>query len=493
MNALVAAPFLCGLLAGTVALVAPARARRALLVAGATLHLLAALALAWAVHDSGTLALHLGGWEAPLGIALVADPFAVVMVVLSGVLGLPVAWQMARVLPDEEFGAGTATLVPFLLAGVDAAFLTADLFHLYVAFEVLLMASFVLLVAGRGRSRHEATQRYLLPGVLSSMLLLAGVGAIYGLTGTLYLPEIADRVSELGDTPAVRGVACILALAFGLKAAVFPVAAWLPASYPAAPPPTVALFSGLLGKVGVYALVRVFTLVFPVQLEWLGPALVVVAGATMVAGVLAALAQWDMRGLLTFHVVSQVGYLIVGPALGTKAALAATVFYLFHNSVAKCALLLGTGVVRARRGTDRLKELGGLVSTDPWLAGLFLVAALALAGIPPLSGFWAKLLVLRAAVDVESWALLGVAAGVGVLTLLSMSKIWTTAFWGTVPETVETGRRERLGDLVPVALLVVVAVGLGLFAGPAITVADTAADALLDTSGYRAALAEARP
>ena len=495
MSVLVVAPVLAVLLAGTLALLFGGRAQRGILVAGTLGHLSACVALFVRVLADGVQVYHLGGWTAPLGIAFAADSFSAVLVVLTGLLGAAVAFQAAGSTPEEQLGTGTPALVFFLLAGVDAAFLTTDLFHLYVAFELLLLSSFVLLVAGGGREQRVAAVRYLVPGVLSSMLLLGGVGLTYGLTGTLFMPEAGDRVAELGPSTAVRAVAGVLALAFALKAAVFPVFAWLPASYPAASSAMAALFSGLLTKVGVYALVRVFTLVFPGEMSWLGPLMLVVAGATMVVGVLGALAQWEMQRLLTFHVVSQVGYLVVGFALGTRAALASTVFYVFHNSVAKACLLLATGVVRTRRGTDRLRELGGITKSDPLLAGLFLVAALALAGIPPLSGFWAKLLVLRAAVQSEAWIVLAVAAGVGLLTLLSMAKIWTTAFWGNEPEAAATDSSPARGvlELAPVALLALVAVALGLLAGPALEVADRAASELLDPSAYVEALRRPSP
>ncbi|MEM8884276.1 MAG: proton-conducting transporter membrane subunit [Planctomycetota bacterium] len=491
MNTIVIAPVLAALAAGTVALIGGARLQRGVLVVGALLHFGFAAALFSQVAQHGVLALHVGGWVAPLGIALVADSFAAVMVLLCGLLGFATSMQIARATPEDDLRSGVPAMTLFLLAGVDAAFLAADLFHLYVAFEVLLLASFTLLVAGKGAARRTAAIRSLMPGVLSSMLLLGGVGLLYGMTGTLFMPDAGAILAERGNDPAVRAVAGLLALAFALKAAVFPVYAWLPTSYPAAPSEIVALFAGLLTKVGVYALVRVFTLVLPNEMSWLGPIVLGIACLTMVIGVLGALAQWEMRGLLSFHVVSQVGYLVIGLGLGTKAALAATVYYLFHNSVAKTGLLLATGVVESRRGTGALKRLGGLAGTDPWLAGLFLVAAFALAGIPPLSGFWAKLLVLRSALDDHAWIVLAVAASVGALTLLSMAKIWTNAFWGSVPADAPAPRRSVL-ELAPLAMLVAVAVALGLFAGPAIEFAERAAAELLDPSGYRAALGGGR-
>ena len=492
VSTLVIAPVLVALIAGTLALLVAQRAQRVVLAGGALVHLGVCLALFARVLAEGVQAYHLGGWAAPVGIAFAADTFSAVLILLTGILGAAVALQVVHGNPSEVTD-GRPALVFFLLAGVDAAFLTTDLFHLYVAFELLLLASFVLLVAGGGRRERAAAVRYLVPGVLSSMLLLAGVGLTYGLTGTLFLPEAGARIAEQGSSPAVGAVAGLLALAFALKASVFPMFAWLPASYPAASSAMAALFSGLLTKVGVYALVRVFTLVFPAEMSWLGPVLLAAAAATMVVGVLGALTQWEMQRLLTFHVVSQVGYLVAGFALGSTAALASTVFYVFHNSVAKACLLLGSGLVRARRGTDRLRDLGGLVRTDPVLGAAFLVAALALAGIPPLSGFWAKLMVLGALVEGEAWIVLGVAACVGLLTLVSMAKIWTTAFWGPGPDPARPATGRRWTELAPVVVLALVTVALGLLAGPAMAVAQQAAGELLEPSAYVEALRRSGP
>ncbi len=494
MSVLVISPLLVALLAGTVALLFNQRAQKSIFFGGAFIHFVVCVALFLWIFRDGVQAYHLGGWAAPLGIAFAADSFSAVLVLLTGLLGLAVAPQAIQSRSKEPSNAATPSLFFFLLAGVDAAFLTTDLFHLYVAFELLLFSSFVLLVGKAGSKERVASVRYLLPSVLSSMLLLAAVGLTYGITGTLFMPEVGIRISELGPSTAISAVAGLFALAFSLKAALFPVFAWLPASYLAANSAMAALFSGLLTKVGVYALVRVFTLIFPEEMSWLGPLMLFVAAATMIVGVLGALAQWEMQRLLTFHVVSQVGYLIVGFALGTATALASLVFYIFHNSVAKACLLLATGVVRVRYGTDRLRDLGGIVKSDPWLAGLFLVAALALAGIPPLSGFWAKLLVLQASLESEAWIILAVAASVGILTLTSMAKIWTTAFWGEESGLKrESSLASRFIELAPVALLALITILLGCFAAPAIDISLRAASELLDPTAYIDALRRSIP
>ena len=490
-SALVIAPIATGLLGGVIAMLLPERRRGQALVVTALLHFGVALLLFLSVLDERHLVLQSGGWPAPLGISLVADLFAASMVLLTGFLGLVVSLQARRGLDAEEMGTGAAATIPILLAGVNTAFLAGDLFHLYVAFEVMLISSFVLLSQGNAE-RRQATVQYLIPSLLSSALLLAGVGLVYGVTGTLNMASLASLMTTDSVSPALGGAAGLLACAFLLKSAAFPVFAWLPASYPEAPPVLTALFAGLLTKVGVYALLRIFTLVLPGAAPWLPDALLVIAAATMVIGVLGAVAQWEMQRLLSFHVVSQIGYLLLGVGLGTPLAIAATLIYFLHNSIAKTALLLGGGLVRELRGHDHLKELGGLVRSQPWLSGLFLIAALGLAGVPPLSGFWAKLGLLRAALDAEAYVLLGVAATVSVLTFLSMAKIWSSGFWGTAPEgTRET--RLSWAALTPLGLLVAAVIGLGLAAGPAFELAEMAAEDMLDPSRYvTAVLGDAR-
>lgn len=484
----VVTPVLVPLLAGVLGLLVPARARAALLVTGALAHLAAAVALFLAVDDAGALGLTLGGWPAGLGISFVADLFAASCVLLCAVLGLAVSLQAAATLDRAELHGGAAALIPLLLAGVNAAFLSADLFHVYVAFEVVLMASFVLLALSGGEARRTATLRYLVPSLLSSSLLLAGVGLLYGRLGTLDMVEAGRLAGALEPDVALTGAGALLAVAFLIKAAAFPWSAWLSSSYPEAPGVILALFAGLLTKVGVYALVRVFTQVLPAHATWLPGVLGVIAALTMAGGVLAAMAQWQLRRLLSFHVISQIGYLLLAVAVDTALGLTALVFYLVHNSVAKTALLLGTDLVHARTGHDDLRRLGGLARSAPLFAGLFLVSALSLAGLPPLSGFWAKLTVVRASLEAEQLALAGCALGVSLLTLYSMAKIWSHAFWGEPADDAAPAIRFRARELVAPGLLALVSILMGLGAGPALELAERAAQQLLDGADYARAL-----
>jgi len=285
----------------------------------------------------------------------------------------------------------------------------------------------------------------------------------------------------------------LLLIAFGLKAAIFPLFFWLPASYHTAPPAVSALFAGLLSKVGVFALIRTFTLIIPLT-DTTRSVLLLIAVLTMVTGVLGAAAQGEFRRILGFHSVSQIGYMILGLAMFTPLALAGSVFYLVHHSIVKTNLFFVAGVVQQLRGTGELKKLGGLYAGRPALALLFLVSAMSLAGIPPLSGFWAKLILLQAGVAIGEYVAVGVAAGVGLLTLFSMTKIWAEAFWKEAPD--DAGplpeRRGLFLLMAPVVVLAAGAVALGLGAGPIVDLFQSAAEQLMDRSAMIAAVLDGR-
>jgi multicomponent Na+:H+ antiporter subunit D len=463
-------------------------AQRALGLAGTAASLVASLALLVRVLSDGIQVLQVGSWEAPFGITLVADVLAAVMVVLGSLSGLATAVYSLGSIDRAREEHGYWPLVHLLLMGVSGAFLTGDLFNLYVWFEVLLMASFVLLALGGSRSQLEGTVKYVVLSLMSSALFLAAVGLLYGMAGTLNMADLALRLRAHPSPGLVTAVGLMLLAAYGIKAAVFPVFSWLPASYHTAPAPVSALFAGLLTKVGVYALLRVFTLVFTQDTAFTHGLILGVAGLTMVTGVLGAAAQGEARRILSFHIVSQIGYMIMGLGLLTPLALAGSVFYLMHHIVVKTNLFLVAGLVERLRGTGRLERLGGLWSARAWLGLLFLVPAFSLAGIPPLSGFWAKLVLLKAGIDARSWGIVACAAVVSLLTLYSMTKIWAEAFWKAAPvdaPAVAAPTRGQLAAMVaPIVALALVTLAIGVGAGPVLDVAQRAADELIDPSVY---------
>lgn len=448
--------------------------QRTFSVAGSALHVASCVVL-FGLVQNGPQQASLGGWQPPYGISLFADELGATMALVGAVVGLLVLVFSLDEIDAKREAFGYHPLVHALLGGVTGAFLTHDLFNLYVWFEVTLMASFVLMALGGSRRQMIAAFKYMPMNFIGSTLLLAACGLTYGLAGTL---NMADLASKLPDAPPglVLTVASLLLLAFGIKAAVFPFYSWLPATYHTPPFAVTALFSALLTKLGVVSMYRMFLEPFASIGDGLLPVLVVVAGLTMVSGVLGAIAQNDFRQVLTFHIVSQIGYLILGLAIGTAAGVTAGIFYTVHVIIVKTALLLIAGIACRIQGTNNLKKMGGLAASHPWLAALFLVSALSLAGIPPLSGFWAKFGVVSAGLGSSAWIITGIALGVGMLTLFSMIKIWNAAFWGPAPEKDESAdeaaaavpAKPKIGWklIVPTAALAFASVVIGLVPGP---------------------------
>ncbi len=450
-----------------------------------------------AVLEQGVLAGQMGGWAAPFGITLVADNLGAVMVVITAIIAVAVSIYALADVDEAMERLGYHALFNVLIAGVCGAFLTGDLFNLYVWFEVMLIASFGLLVLGGRAEQIDGGIKYVALNLISTILFLSGIGLLYGMTGTLNMADLSQAVED-ADQGLLTVVAVMFMIAFGVKSAVFPLFFWLPASYHTPAFAVSAVFAGLLTKVGVYAMIRMFTLVFDHDTELTHTILLWVAGLTMVTGVLGAAAQNDFRRILSFHIVSQIGYMILGLALLTPLAIVGAVFYLVHHIVVKANLFLIAGVAQRLTGSTALAKIGGLYKSAPLLALLFLVPAFSLAGFPPLSGFWAKYILVKAALDVQGWVIAGVALTVGLLTIYSMTKIWAAAFWEAHPDGVEPrlaaiDGRTRAALLLPVAGLAAITVVIGMAPEPFVAFAEATAEQLLDPSAYvSAVLGEAR-
>lgn len=476
-------------------------AQRAVSLAGSVALLIASLLLLAEVHGGQVLATRFGDWAAPFGIAFVADLFSAAMVVITGLMAVAVSVYALAAGARERERAGFHPLYHGLLLGVCGAFLTGDLFNLYVWFEILLIASFGLLVQGGTRAQLDAGVKYVVLNLLVTTLFLMAVGFLYGLTGTLNMADLSRVLPGIGNQGLVGTLALLFLLVFGAKAAVFPLFFWLPAAYHTASAPVVAIFAALLTKVGVYAILRCFTLVFASTLDFIGPIVGVLAALTMVTGVLGAAAHHDMRRILSFHIISQIGYMLVGLAVATPLAIAGAVLYVLHHIVVKANLFLIAGAVREAGGSWDLKRIGGLHRSAPLLALLFVVPALSLAGLPPLSGFWAKFVVIRSSLEAGHVALAVVALVVGVLTLYSMLKIWNEAFWKAPGERSlqaaghwRRDRRTRLTMLAPVAALAAVTLTIGLWSEPFVDFSLRAAGQMLGHEAYvQAVLGDAAP
>lgn len=459
------------------------------------------LKLLESVYNKGIQAVQIGSWPAPYGITLVVDLFSAIMVVLAGLMGLAVALYSLVTMDAQRESFGYYPLLQILLMGVNGAFLTGDIFNLYVWFEVMLMASFVLLALGGTKPQMEGAIKYVTLNLMSSALFLAAVGILYGMVGTLNMADLSRKLSNVGEPGLVMTLAMMFLVAFGIKSAVFPLFFWLPASYHTPPVAISAIFAGLLTKVGVYALIRVFTLLFVQNVAYTHTLILVIAGFTMVTGVLGAMAQMEFRRILSFHIISQIGYMVMGLGLFTPLALAGSVFYIIHHIIVKTNLFLMSGVVFRLCGSFELKKLGGVYRSHPLAAVLFLIPALSLAGLPPLSGFFAKLILVKAGLETERYFIVIVALGVSLLTLFSMVKIWTEAFWKSRPLSDRDSELQMswrsnnsIGSLLfPVTILAVLTVAIGLAAGPVFNLSIRAAGQLLDSGDYIQAVLGERP
>jgi multicomponent Na+:H+ antiporter subunit D len=473
-----------------------------LLVLSATLAVSVALLALTVTGD--TLVVAVGGWAAPLGIVLVADRLAALMLVVSAAVTLCVlVYSIGQGMAGGDDPTPVSVYHPaylILTAGVTNAFLAGDLFNLYVGFEILLAASYVLITINATRSRIRDGTTYVVVSLLSSLIFLTAIGLIYAATGTLNLAQLAGRLDALPDSLQL-GLQCMLLLAFGIKAAVFPLSAWLPDSYPTAIAPVTAVFAGLLTKVGIYAIIRTQTLLFPD-----GPAadvVLVAALLTMTVGILGAVAQSDIKRLLSFTLVSHIGYMLFGIGLVSDAGLAGAIFYVVHHIIIQTTLFLAAGLIERRGGTTTLDRLGGLARLAPVLGVLFFLPALNLAGIPPFSGFLGKLGLLQAGVadgGALAWLLVAGSVVTSLLTLYAIGRVWNVAFWSTPrAEQAAAGATVR-GRVLPRTMvgatlaLVVLGTGLTVVSGPLSDVTTRAAAELHDREPYvRAVFAEESP
>ncbi|MGP7961473.1 Na+/H+ antiporter subunit D [Sanguibacter sp. A247] len=467
------------------------RAQRIITVVVLSLMLAVGIGLVIAA-DANPLVVNVGGWAAPVGIVLVADRLSALMVTVSSLVLLCVfLYSLGQGIADgDDDEAPVAIYHPtylVLAAGVSNAFLTGDLFNLYVGFEILLAASYVLLTLGGTGSRIRAGTIYVVVSLVSSAIFLVALAMIYAATGTVNLAQLAERLPEIDGTTRLI-LEILLMLAFGIKAAIFPLSAWLPDSYPTAPAPVTAVFAGLLTKVGIYAIIRTQTLLFPDSRS--DTVLLVAALLTMLVGILGAVAQDDIKRLLSFTLVSHIGYMVLGIALSSQTGLTATIFYVVHHITVQTTLFLVVGLMERVGGTTSLARLGGLAKIAPLLAILFFIPAMNLAGIPPMSGFLGKVGLLQGAAQLGTplgYTLLAGGIVTSLLTLYAIVKAWNKAFWQTPPQEIAPQRLPS-GMVGATVALVTFGLSLTLVAGPLFDYAGRAALTLRDRTPYTSAV-----
>lgn len=493
MTTLVPLPVAIPLIAAGLALVFGRRPRIQALITTAAISAVFAVSIALMVisHNHGPQVVNVGAWGAPVGIALVVDRLSALMLAVSAIVLLGVLiYALAQGIADGPEGAPLTIFHPtylVLAAGVANAFISGDLFNIYVGFEILLAASFVLLTLGGTGERIRAGSIYVVVSLLSSVLFLVAIAAIYASTGTVNLADLSGKLQEL---PANFQFAlqALLLVAFLVKAAVFPMSAWLPDSYPTAPAPVTAVFAGLLTKVGVYAIIRTQTLLFnDLRMDTI---LLIAAIITMLVGIIGAVAQDDLKRLLSFTLVSHIGYMVFGIALSSHTGLSAAIFYVAHHITVQTALFLVAGLVERHSGTTSLEQLGGLAKLAPALAVVFFIPAMNLAGIPPMSGFLGKIGLLQAGVNTGTpLAYTAVAASLltSLLTLYAIAKAWNKAFWQPAPAQLNPTPTPR-SMFGPTAVLAAVGVVLAIAAGPLYAYTDDAARDLSARTPYISAV-----
>ncbi len=482
---LLALPILLPLVTAVTLQLLPQRARllRVVAFAGATCSLAAAVSMLVRVEAAGIQVLRVGSWPAPFGITLVADLLSALLVTMVGIIGVAIAGSSFAGVDPRREAVGYHPLIQILLMGVSGAFLTGDIFNLYVWFEVMLIASFVLMSLYRTRAQLHAAYTYVGLNLLASALLLTALGILYGQAGTLNLADLARTWPER-RTPALDSALAMMFLtAFGIKAGLFPLFFWLPASYHTPPAAVGALFAGLLTKVGVYAMIRIFTLLFPDPAASVYTVILFLSATTMIVGLVGAIGQWDFRRVLSFNLVGHIGFTTVGLAVWTPSALGGSILYVLHHMLVITTLFLISGLFLRQRRTTDLRQLGGLYRSQPVVASLAMIPLFSLAGVPPLSGFIAKVAVVGPLLNSNHWVIAAVTLATSLLTMLSMSRVWDEAFWKPGPST-PVQARLNAALVAPIAWLVCLIVIFTVAAGPVYSLSLRAADQVLDPNGY---------
>lgn len=458
--------------------------QRVLTLIGLGLSLVTAFILMAKVRADGIQTLTLGSWPAPFGITMVSDMLSVLLVTTSILITFFVVWYSFTSIGEERERHYYYPAVLFMLTGVNGAFTTGDIFNMFVFFEVLLMASYVLIVLGGEKKQLRESIKYILVNVISSALFVITIALLYSVVGTVSMADIAVKVAEVGQPGILTVIAILFLLVFGIKGAIFPLYFWLPGSYAAPPMPVLALFGALLTKVGVYAITRVYTLFFIHNMAVTHELLLILSIFTIIAGCIGALAYFDLKHIMIYNIVIAVGVILFGVAQMNDNGMTGAMYYLMHDMIIKGALFLLIGIIIAITGTSNLRKMGGLMTTHAPLGWIYLVAAFGLAGIPPLSGFAGKLLIAKGAFEAGNvWGSIIMLAS-SLVVLLSVIRIFVYAFWGE-PKLEASREKIRYGSLmIPAVLLVILSVAYGVGTEWLVPYMTDASNVLLNPSTY---------
>lgn len=463
---------------------------RVLSVLGSLVGLGFAFNLFMKVLHGEILTMNAGNWEAPFGIIFVADLLSTTFVLLTAIAALAVSIFSATGVGRARMLYGFFPIFHFLIMGLNGAFLTGDIFNLYVWFEVVMISSFVLLTLGGRKAQLEGAVKYMALNILASTFFLTGIGILYGITGTLNMADLSGKIQLVENQSIVNLTAIFFLIGFGIKSAVFPLYFWLPSSYHTPPSAVAAVFGGLLTKVGIYAMFRVFTLVF-VPSEFIKDVFIGIGVMTILTGAFGALIKDNIRRLFSYLIVCHLGFIIGGLGMYTKIAFVGAIFYLIHDIIVKTNLFLMTGLIRQLRGSMNISKLGGLYAHYPKISILMAIVLFSLAGIPPLSGFWPKIYLIEAAYINGNYVFIASIIMGSFITLYLVAKIWSEVFWKDasqaefiVDKFEPLNRYKRVLLVLPIGILAGTSLYIGLNAETIIQVADRIADELVDTSFY---------
>lgn len=435
------------------------------------------------IQLEGILRLDFGNWLPPFGILFVADSFAMLLVLTTSfVTAICLIYAMYSIGEERE----KLFFYPFvhlLVAGVNGSFLTGDLFNLYVNFEVMLLASYALITHGGTKIQLKESIKYIVINVLSSSLFLIAIAYLYGSLGTLNLAHLSDRIAEVGQTPLLTGISLLFFIVFSIKSGLF-LYQWLPGSYSAPPTAIAALFGALLTKVGVYAMFRMFTLLFYHEPAITHTLIGVMAGITLIGGSIGALAYKDIRKIVSYNVVIAIGFILIGLAVSTTSAIEGSIYYLIHDMIVKALLFLLAGTIISLTKTTRFDHISGLIRNYPMLGWLFFLTMLSLTGIPPFSGFIGKMLIGLGTIDASNYLLLALGFISSLFVLYSLLRIFMTSFWGETMISKENEIPLKKGLIVPCIILMVATVVLGVGAESISAYITDAAQTLLNPQIY---------
>ncbi|HSP11692.1 MAG TPA: proton-conducting transporter membrane subunit [Salegentibacter sp.] len=467
-------------------------AQRVISILGSILHLGLTIYVFSYIWNNGTQTVQAGNWEAPFGITFVADTLSITLVLLTAIAGLAVSIFSASSMIPDRLRFGYFPIFHFLILGLNGAFLTGDIFNLYVWFEIIIISSFVLITLGGEKAQLEGAVKYFTLNFLASMIFLTAIAVLYGLTGSLNMADLANQVAAVENRALVQITAVLFLIGFGIKAAVFPLYFWLPASYHTPPTAVSAIFGGLLTKVGVYALIRVFTLIF-VGDAFLDELLLVIAILTLFSGGVGALIQNNIKKVFSYLIICHIGYMILGLGMFTEVAIAGTIFYLIHDIIVKTNLFMVSGLIYRIKGSSSMRALGGFYSDYPKLSLLIFIPLFSLVGIPPLSGFWPKISLITASFDTESYWGLAAIIFASFITLVVIAKLWAEVFWknqGKIPKRIKFDYFHKMGDsrkfgfVAPIVFLSIVSLYIGFGAENIQILSSRVAQELMDNQLY---------